>query len=133
MAESQRIELCRLLRHPSFQDLFLTIRVLSIWCPWSDSNRHWMDFKSIISACWITRTHWWGEKDLNLRRLALQANALPTELSPHMAEEVGLEPTRLLHPSTLAVCPLHQLEYSSIHIYNIIYLMERYAGIEPAT
>ena len=35
MAESQRIELCRLLRHPSFQDLFLAIRVLSIYghCP----------------------------------------------------------------------------------------------------
>ena len=31
LAESQRIELCRLLHHPGFQDLFLTIRVLSMF------------------------------------------------------------------------------------------------------
>ena len=27
---------------------------------------------------------WWGEKESNLRRLDLQSNALPTELSPHI-------------------------------------------------
>ena len=33
MAERQRIELCRLSRHPAFQEQFLTIRVRSIGVP----------------------------------------------------------------------------------------------------
>ena len=49
---------------------------------------------------------WWGEMELNHRRSDLQSDALPTELSPHMAEGVGFEPTRLLHPIALAVRPL---------------------------
>ena len=38
---------------------------------------------------------WWGEKGSNLRRLDLQSNALPAELSPHMAEGAGFEPAWL--------------------------------------
>ena len=38
---------------------------------------------------------WWGEKGSNLRRLDLQSNALPTELSPHAPERTDL--TSMIH------------------------------------
>lgn len=72
---------------------------LLIWWKWSVRTDDLLLAKQLLSQLSYTPINWCQEKESNLRRAALQATALPTELSRHRLERMtGLEPAA----STLA-------------------------------